>query len=372
MNLHSVRLLINRNPREIMKTAITLLFLAALPLSVSAADLTGTWKAEFDTQRGLQKYNFTLKQDGTKVTGKANVDTDGEKRESDLKEGKIDGDTVTFVEPLSIQGNDIQVTFTGKVSGNEIKFTRAVGDFGTSDATAKREATSAPAQPSSIPPQGFDRPRENTEKGKIERVEYDAAAVAPDLKLGMVVYTPPGYSKDKKYPVLYLMHGAGQNERAWTQGSAQVNVILDNLIADKKIEPMIVVFPNGNASNSAGGGRRAGPGGPGGAARGSAPGPGDTGARRGRGGLGGGMSFTAFENDLLKDIIPYVESHYSVYTDASTVRWPASQWAACKPARSARPTRTCSPIWASSAAATSCRRTSRIWTLSRRTSSWCS
>ena len=119
--------------------------LAVCPCLALGADVTGTWQAQFDTQRGLQKYTFTLKQDGTKVTGKASVDTDGEKREADLKEGKIEGDTVSFVEPLSIQGNDINVTFTGKVSADEIKFTRAVGDFGTSEATAKRQGTANPA-----------------------------------------------------------------------------------------------------------------------------------------------------------------------------------------------------------------------------------
>ena len=56
-----------------MKTHTTLLSLAAFSLSALAADVTGTWKAEFDTPRGLQKYTFTLKQDGTSVTGKANV-----------------------------------------------------------------------------------------------------------------------------------------------------------------------------------------------------------------------------------------------------------------------------------------------------------
>jgi hypothetical protein len=105
----------------------------------TAAGISGTWQADFDTQRGLQKYTFTLKQDGTNVTGKASVDTDGEKRESDLKEGGVAGDVVSFVELLSIQDNDIRVVFTGKVAGNEIKFTRAVGDFGSTEATAKRK-----------------------------------------------------------------------------------------------------------------------------------------------------------------------------------------------------------------------------------------
>src|SRR5687768_17362892 len=124
-----------------MKTHITLLTLAVFSLSALAADVTGTWKAEFDTQRGLQKYTLTLKQEGTSVTGKANVERDGEKREAELKEGKIEGDTVTFVEPLKIQDNEIKIMYTGKISGNEIKFTRKVGDFGSSEATAKREGT---------------------------------------------------------------------------------------------------------------------------------------------------------------------------------------------------------------------------------------
>ena len=121
-----------------MKTHITFLSLALFSLSALAADVTGTWKAEFDTQRGLQKYTFTLKQDGANVTGKANVERDGEKREAELKEGKVEGDTVTFVEPLKIQDNEVNITYTGKISGNEIKFTRKVGDFATEEFVAKR------------------------------------------------------------------------------------------------------------------------------------------------------------------------------------------------------------------------------------------
>src|SRR5678816_1579329 len=105
-----------------MKTRIALLTLAACSLSALAADITGTWKAEFQTQRGLQKYTFTLKQDGASVTGKANVEREGEKREAELKEGKVEGDTVTFVEPLKIQENELRITYTGKMAGNEIKF----------------------------------------------------------------------------------------------------------------------------------------------------------------------------------------------------------------------------------------------------------
>src|SRR5437763_14854950 len=83
-------------------------------------DVTGTWKADFETQIGLQKYTFTLKQDGTAVSGKASVDTNGEKREATFKEGKIEGDKLTFVELLSLQDKDVRIVFTGKVAPNEI------------------------------------------------------------------------------------------------------------------------------------------------------------------------------------------------------------------------------------------------------------
>ena len=206
-------------------------------------------------------------------------------------------------------------------------------------ATSQLPAAEQPSpQSDPVPPQGFDQVREGIEKGKLERVDYDAPAVAPSLKRWMEVYTPPGYSNDKKYPVLYLLHGIGGNEtHEWTglgrnQGGAAI--VLDNMIADKRIEPMIVVFPNGNATTNTGGGgaraRRGGaggaPGGPDVAPGGAAAAPGGAGAAagdagaarggaRGRGGLGDGWG-KDFENDLFKDIIPYIESHYSAYADA--------------------------------------------------------
>jgi len=313
-----------------MKTHITLLSLALFSLSASAADITGTWKTEFDTQRGLQKYTFTFKQNGTSLSGKASVEREGEKREAELKEGKVEGDTVTFVETLKIQDNELRITYTGKISGDQIKFTRKVGDFGSSEATAKREGTTPkpegattqtastngatnapegrrgrgfggpielkpddePAFPN--PPDGFDKPRDGNERGKLERVDYESKTVG--AKRWMQVYTPPGYSKDKKYPVLYLLHGIGGNEREeWAKGGV-AHAILDNLIADRKIEPMILVLPNGNATTN----------------RPSAADAGGSG-RRGFGDLTGWGK--PFENDLIKDIIPFIESHYSVKTD---------------------------------------------------------
>ena len=472
-----------------MKTPIIFLTFAALPLSLLAADVTGTWKSEFDSQIGPQKYTFTFKQDGANLTGKANSEINDQKRESELKEGKVDGDTISFVEMLNFQDNDIRITYTGKLStnGNEIKFTREVGDFAKEDIVAKREqsapaaaapglktlrikagrstpftdssgnvwlpeqgfqggatidrdpaaviantkdralflnehysmdsfacklpngkylaklyfaetfegitgpgqrvfsfnvqgrefkdfdiwvkaggpnrayietvpvevtngefrivftsqvenpeinaieiipqtaaetsavtpvpAATASAQPEQAnpeaigarggrggfgapivlgpddkpafppAPEGFDRARENIAHGKIERVEYDSTTVGNKRKT--LVYLPPGYSADTKYPVLYLLHGIGGDEEEWHRGG-HPEIILDNLIADKKAVPMIVVLPNGRAQ------------------------PND----RAEGNVfAAAPAFGKFEQDLLKDLIPFIESKYSTKTD---------------------------------------------------------
>jgi enterochelin esterase-like enzyme len=485
-----------------MKTPIIFLTFAALPLSLLAADVTGTWKSEFDSQIGVQKYTFTFKQNGTNLTGKASSEINDQKRESELKEGKVDGDTISFVEMLNFQDNDIRITYTGKLStnGNEIKFTREVGDFAKEEIVAKREQsapapaapgvktlrikagrstpftdssgnvwlpeqgfeggatidrdpaaviantkdpalflnehysmdsfscklpngrhlaklyfaetfegitgpgqrvfsfnvqgrefkdfdiwvkaggpnrayvetvpvevtngefrivftsqvenpeinaieiipqtaaeTSAvtpapaatasaqpavaraaaqpePANPEAIgarggrrggrggfggpivlgpddkpafppAPEGFDKARENIAHGKIERVEYDSTTVGNKRKT--LVYLPPGYSADTKYPVLYLLHGIGGDEEEWHRGG-HPEIILDNLIADKKAVPMIVVLPNGRAQ------------------------PND----RAEGNVfAAAPAFGKFEQDLLKDLIPFIESKYSTKTD---------------------------------------------------------
>lgn len=108
-----------------------------LALAVSAAfgaDLSGKWKASFDTQIGVQNYTYELKVDGEKVTGAA----ESEHGKAAIEEGKISGDVVTFVENLEFQGNKIRVEYKGVVAGDEIKFTRKVGDFATEELVAKR------------------------------------------------------------------------------------------------------------------------------------------------------------------------------------------------------------------------------------------
>jgi len=86
--------------------------------------------------------------------------------------------------------------------------------------------------------------REGIPHGKLEMIDYESKTVGTTRKMN--VYTPPGYTKEKRYPVLYLLHGIGGDETEW-QRFASPNVMLDNLIADGKAVPMIVVMPNGRA-----------------------------------------------------------------------------------------------------------------------------
>src|ERR1035437_5612514 len=98
-------------------------------------------------QIGLQKYTFAFKQDGTNLTGKASLEINDQKRESELKEGKVDGDAISFIEMLNFQDNEIRINYTGKLStnANEINFTREVGDIAKEAIVAKREPAAAAA-----------------------------------------------------------------------------------------------------------------------------------------------------------------------------------------------------------------------------------
>jgi len=117
----------------------TIAFVAlVLVLPVFAADATGKWKTEFDSPVGVQKYTFDLKVVGDKLTGTASFERMGETGQAELKEGKVSGEEVSFVELMNIQGSEIRIEYTGKVTADEIKMVRKVGDFGTEEFVAKR------------------------------------------------------------------------------------------------------------------------------------------------------------------------------------------------------------------------------------------
>jgi enterochelin esterase-like enzyme len=136
-------------------------------------------------------------------------------------------------------------------------------------------------------PSGFDTVREGIQTGKIDTVTYMSNTVGVTRKA--LIYTPPGFDVTKKYPVLYLLHGIGGDEKEWfVQG--QPHVILDNLYAEGKLQPMIVVLPNGRAMKDD-------------RAIGNIMEPEKVNA------------FSTFEKDLLHDLIPFVEKTYPTYTD---------------------------------------------------------
>jgi len=136
------------------------------------------------------------------------------------------------------------------------------------------------------PPTGFDSLQNGIAHGSIDTISYPSKTVGVNRKA--LIYLPPGYTKKKKYPVLYLLHGIGGDEKEWLNGG-HPQIILDNLYAGKKIAPMIVVMPNGRAMKD----------------------------DRATGNIFDSAkvkAFATFEQDLLNDLIPYIEKHYPAYT----------------------------------------------------------
>lgn len=146
----------------------------------------------------------------------------------------------------------------------------------------------ATAGAQNLAPAGFDVRKELVSYGKVDSITYFSKTVGVDRKA--LIYTPPGYSGAKKYPVLYLLHGIGGDEKEWFSQGAP-NIILDNLYAAGKLEDMIVVLPNGRAMQD----------------------------DRATGNIMAAdkvEAFATFEKDLLNDLIPFVEEHYPVEKDA--------------------------------------------------------
>jgi hypothetical protein len=131
------------DPNSFMKNFTRIFALAAFALAVAGVaraedNFAGKWKGQFDSQIGLQKYTFDFKVDGTNVTGKAIGEREMGTNEIVLTEGSIGTNGITFVENLKFGDNEIRILYTGKLSGDEIKFHRKVGDVAEEDFTAKR------------------------------------------------------------------------------------------------------------------------------------------------------------------------------------------------------------------------------------------
>lgn len=138
------------------------------------------------------------------------------------------------------------------------------------------------------PPANYRDLPEGKLRGRMEKLEYDSGVTG--TRREAQVYLPPGYSPDKRYPVLYLLHGIGGDHREWTAYS-KAPAAVDNLIADGKAVPMIIVFPNGRAR-----------------ADDSPPPPDKVFSPE------NAAAFAAFERDLLDFLIPATQAEYSTLT----------------------------------------------------------
>jgi hypothetical protein len=116
------------------KSFLLLPLLLALSIPARAADIAGKWTASFDTQIGVQNYTYTFKVDGAKLTGTA----ESQFGKTEITEGTVKGDEISFVESVNYEGNALKIEYKGKISGDEIKFTRNVADMVTEEIVAKR------------------------------------------------------------------------------------------------------------------------------------------------------------------------------------------------------------------------------------------
>jgi hypothetical protein len=114
----------------------TLLLITIFCVTALAADFNGTWKAAIESQVGVQNYTFTFKVEGEKLTGKAKSEL--AMAETEITEGTVKGDDISFVENLTYDGMQLRIVYKGKISGDEIKFTRNVADIADEPFVAKR------------------------------------------------------------------------------------------------------------------------------------------------------------------------------------------------------------------------------------------
>ncbi|MDT9720041.1 alpha/beta hydrolase-fold protein [Paenibacillus sp. ClWae2A] len=161
------------------------------------------------------------------------------------------------------------------------------GATGTMDNSGQNALANTPVVPA---PPGYDGYRNNIPHGNTNLISYYSTTVGNTRKA--TVYTPPGYSQNKKYNVLYLLHGIGGDEHEWVNAMKPKN-ILDNLYSEGKLSDMIVVMPNGRAMKD------------------DRP-VGDIFAPDKV------AAFERFEQDLLKDLIPHIEANYPVYKDKNS------------------------------------------------------
>ena len=205
----------------------------------------------------------------------------------------VSGESFTSRNQMSRDDNGIWSATVGPLEPNLYSYSVTVDGFRTAD-TANPEMKPETLPTASMFEVPADKPQiydfQPVPHGTVCLHEYDSKSLGKLRKLR--VYTPPGYEKNPRarFPVLYLFHGAGDNEATWSEfGHAQL--IVDNLLSQGKAVPMIIVMPQGHASFAT-----------------PPAATGDTNAPRNR-------NLAAFEADLLHDVMPFIEENYRTKAD---------------------------------------------------------
>jgi len=168
--------------------------------------------------------------------------------------------------------------------GRVVSPEQARADFGRPVALGQDDVQLFPE-----PAAGFDRVRPGVVAGRVEAFEYRSGVTGTTRTAN--VYLPAGYSVHRRYPVLYLLHGIAGNQDEW-RGYVHADAVLDNLMAEGKLVPMIVVMPNGRALPD------------------DRPPPSDKVFTPEN-----AAGFAAFEKDLLQFLIPAIDAKYPTLAD---------------------------------------------------------
>ena len=179
-----------------------------------AAGIDGQWTAEFDTQVGVQKYLFEFKSTGEQIAGKATWERMGGKGVTELKEVRIAGDQVSFVEPFTIPdaGQEIRIEYKGTLAGDELKCIRNVGDFATENFMAKRVAGPAAYQPPASPRATYNF---NPDWKFIRQDVPGAEQAAFDDTAWTTVSTPHTWNDVDTYRA-FISHSGGERSPMYT------------------------------------------------------------------------------------------------------------------------------------------------------------
>ena len=197
----------------------------------------------------------------------------------------------------SAEADSVEIVEDGALEGS-LDATSGNSDDASSDGSTTSQETKADDQHAEVGNMvlpKYTALRTGEDAGTIERITYtthDYAGDGSEYTKEANIYLPAGYSEDKKYNVMILLHGIGGNEDEWgmNKSTSRVKAIMDNLAYYGDIEPFIVVTPNGRAGKTS-------------------DKPGEKGA--------GIESFYLFGQELRNDLIPYIDSHYSTYADYS-------------------------------------------------------